>query len=120
MAFFHSIRIVLYIFLVGLVVSSLLHGCSLDLPLQWLLSVVLLGITAERIYYTEHLPAGDPLNGGRNFYGAIHSSLPFLPVLNRVALDRTAAELLATSAIAVLWIPFMYASIISYHDRTSI
>jgi hypothetical protein len=120
MAFFHSIRIVLYIFLVGLVVSSLLHACLLSLCLQWLLSVVLLGITAERIYYTEHLPAGDPLNGGRNFYGTLYSWLPSLLVLNRITLDRTAAELLATSAIAVLWIPFMYAYTISYYDRSSI
>ena len=36
---------------------------------QILFSVVLFGLTAARLHYTTHLPKGDPLNGGNNFYG---------------------------------------------------
>jgi hypothetical protein len=43
---------------------------ELTTGLQWLSAAVLLGLTAARIHYTEHLPLGDPLNQGRNFYGS--------------------------------------------------
>lgn len=36
---------------------------------QLLLSITLLGLTITRVHYTMNLPRGDPLNGGRNFYG---------------------------------------------------
>ncbi|KAJ3975143.1 hypothetical protein EV361DRAFT_550182 [Lentinula raphanica] len=50
-----------------------------------LFSVVLLGLTAARIHYTTHIPLGDPLNSGQDFY------------------DPIVAELLATSILAILW-----------------
>ncbi|KAI1792693.1 hypothetical protein LXA43DRAFT_310464 [Ganoderma leucocontextum] len=51
----------------------------------WLFSAVLLGLTGTRLHYTLFLPAYDPLNHGKPFY------------------DPIAAELLATSVIALFW-----------------
>ncbi|KAK7677841.1 hypothetical protein QCA50_019153 [Cerrena zonata] len=70
MATVNGIRIVLYVTL-------------------WLFAAVLLGLTAQRIHYTTHVPFGDPVNGGESFY------------------DPIIAELLATSAITLIWIPFV-------------
>ena len=36
---------------------------------QWLFAAVLLGLSGARIHYTLHIPPGDPLNGGNDFYG---------------------------------------------------
>lgn len=36
---------------------------------QGIFSIVLLGLSAARLHYTTHLPPGDTLNGGNNFYG---------------------------------------------------
>ncbi|KAI0070218.1 hypothetical protein K474DRAFT_1609093 [Panus rudis PR-1116 ss-1] len=55
----------------------------------WLFAAVLLGLTAHRIHYTTHIPPGDPLNGGADFY------------------DPIIAELLASSALTLLWIPWV-------------
>ncbi|EIN05644.1 hypothetical protein PUNSTDRAFT_91204 [Punctularia strigosozonata HHB-11173 SS5] len=55
----------------------------------WLFSAVLLGLTADRIHYTEHIPFGDPLNGGKDFY------------------DPIVAELLVTSILTIFWVPFV-------------
>ncbi|KAJ3482882.1 hypothetical protein NLI96_g6677 [Meripilus lineatus] len=55
----------------------------------WLFAVVLLGLTAHRLKYTTRLPAGDPLNDGQSFY------------------DPIIAELLATSALTIIWVPFV-------------
>ncbi|THG95929.1 hypothetical protein EW026_g5804 [Hermanssonia centrifuga] len=55
----------------------------------WLFSAVLLGLTAARLHYTTHLPLGDPLNNGHNFY------------------DPIVAELLASSALTLLWAPWV-------------
>ncbi|KAF8466804.1 hypothetical protein DFH94DRAFT_676220 [Russula ochroleuca] len=54
----------------------------------WILSLVLLGLSAARIHYTENLSPSDPLNGGQHFY------------------DPVIAELLATSIIVMLWSMF--------------
>jgi len=54
-----------------------------------LFSVVLLGLTAARIHYTEHLPASDPLNNGHNFY------------------DPIIAELLVCALLAMVWCPLV-------------
>jgi hypothetical protein len=56
--------------------------------IQWVLSLVLLGLSAARIHYTENLSPDDPLNGGQDFY------------------DPVVAELLATSIIVTLWSMF--------------
>ncbi|KAI0338668.1 hypothetical protein BDW22DRAFT_1362759 [Trametopsis cervina] len=57
--------------------------------LLWLFSAVLLGLTAARIHYTLHIPLGDPLNGGNDFY------------------DPIVAELIATSALTLLYVPWI-------------
>jgi len=54
----------------------------------WVISLVLLGLSAARIHYTENLSPSDPLNGGQDFY------------------DPVVAELLATSIIVTLWSMF--------------
>lgn len=71
---FHAFRIFLFIFL-------------------WLLTCVLLGLSADRIWYTRHLPRGDPLNNGQSFY------------------DPIIAALLFTTSVAILWIPFILLAI---------
>jgi len=42
-----------------------------------LFSLVLFGLTATRLQYTTHLPTGDPLNNGKNFYDPIVAELLF-------------------------------------------
>lgn len=79
MASVNGIRIVLYVIL-------------------WLFSAVLLGLTAARIHYTTHIPLGDPLNDGNDFY------------------DPIIAELLATSALTVLWVPWVVHVITRTYD----
>ncbi|KZV92879.1 hypothetical protein EXIGLDRAFT_717843 [Exidia glandulosa HHB12029] len=71
---FHGFRIFLFVFL-------------------WLLACVLLGLSADRIWYTRHLPTGDPLNNGKPFY------------------DPIIAELLFTTSLAILWIPWILLAI---------
>jgi len=56
-------------------------------------SLVLFGLSAARLYYTTHLPFGDPLNGGADFY------------------DPIVAELLFTTIMTVLWSMFIIHSI---------
>jgi len=51
----------------------------------FLFSIVLLGLTADRLHYTLHLPPFDPLNNGNPFY------------------DPIVAELLASSILTMLW-----------------
>jgi hypothetical protein len=55
---------------------------------QWIFAVVLLGLTAARIHYTENLSPKDPLNGGHDFY------------------DPIIAELLVASILSMLWSTF--------------
>jgi len=57
--------------------------------LLWLFAAVLLGLSAQRLHYTTHLPTGDPLNEGRSFY------------------DPIVAELVATTVLTILWVPFV-------------
>ncbi|KAH9041890.1 hypothetical protein EDB83DRAFT_2228090 [Lactarius deliciosus] len=65
----------------------------------WVFSVVLLGLTAARIHYTENLSPDDPLNGGYRFY------------------DPVVAELLATSILVTLWSMFAIHAIYTRRDR---
>ncbi|KAI0764129.1 hypothetical protein BC629DRAFT_1293649 [Irpex lacteus] len=55
----------------------------------FLFAAVLLGLTAARVHYTLHIPEGDPLNGGRDFY------------------DPIVIELLVTAALTLLWVPWV-------------
>ncbi|KAH9985256.1 hypothetical protein BJV77DRAFT_1062032 [Russula vinacea] len=63
------------------------------------LSLVLLGLSAARIHYTENLSPGDPLNGGQHFY------------------DPVVAELLATSIIVMHWSMFAVHAIYMRRDQ---
>ncbi|KAN0103853.1 hypothetical protein V8E52_011573 [Russula decolorans] len=65
----------------------------------WVFSLVLLGLSAARIHYTENLSPNDPLNGGQDFY------------------DPVIAELLATSIIVTLWSMFAIHAIYMRCDR---
>ncbi|KAI0798219.1 hypothetical protein C8Q75DRAFT_802105 [Abortiporus biennis] len=64
----------------------------------WIVSVILLGLAAYRIHYTTHLPRGDPLNGGRSFY------------------DPIIAEVIFTTIVTILWVPFMVHILIERRD----
>ncbi|KAF9492624.1 hypothetical protein BDN71DRAFT_1451242 [Pleurotus eryngii] len=46
-----------------------------------LFSFVLFCLSAARIHYTTHLPAGDPLNGGHNFYDPVIAELIFTTLI---------------------------------------
>jgi hypothetical protein len=70
---------------------------------QWIFAVVLLGLTAARIHYTENLSPEDPLNGGHHFY------------------DPVIAELLAASILSMLWSMFasvLYRAFSIWHELT--
>jgi len=54
-----------------------------------LFSFILFALSAARIHYTTHLPRGDPLNGGNDFY------------------DPVVAELLFTTLITMAWSGFI-------------
>ncbi|KZT34857.1 hypothetical protein SISSUDRAFT_1026079 [Sistotremastrum suecicum HHB10207 ss-3] len=60
--------------------------------LLFLFSVVLMGISAGRLHYTTHIPRGDPLNGGKNFFD------PIVPEL------LVTAILLVVASATFLWI----------------
>ncbi|KAJ7510458.1 hypothetical protein B0H11DRAFT_1900763 [Mycena galericulata] len=47
-------------------------------------SLVLFGLTAARLRYTTHLPPGDPLNQGRNFFDPIVVELLFSALLGMI------------------------------------
>jgi len=47
-------------------------------------SLVLFGLTAARLRYTTHLPSGDPLNNGHNFFDPIVVELLFSALLGMV------------------------------------
>ena len=68
MASVNGIRTTLYVFLVRLLLPVCVAS-YVDSPGQWLFAAVLLGLSAQRLHYTTHLPLGDPLNEGKHFYG---------------------------------------------------
>ncbi|KAJ7116457.1 hypothetical protein C8R44DRAFT_792588 [Mycena epipterygia] len=47
-------------------------------------SLVLFGLTAARLRYTTHLPKGDPLNNGANFFDPIVVELLFSALLGMI------------------------------------
>ncbi|KZT21816.1 hypothetical protein NEOLEDRAFT_1181362 [Neolentinus lepideus HHB14362 ss-1] len=65
----------------------------------WVFSAVLLGLTAWRLYYTTHIPLGDPLNSGVDFY------------------DPIVAELLATSILTLIWSSYIIHVISGVYER---
>lgn len=76
---------------------------------QWFFSVVVFGLTITRLNYTLHLPKGDPLNHGADFYGKL-----LLPPRKMTVYcsympptDPVVAELLVCSLLAFGFAPFM-------------
>ncbi|KZT66973.1 hypothetical protein DAEQUDRAFT_813129 [Daedalea quercina L-15889] len=70
-----------------------MRPASLRVPLYgvlWLFSLILLSLTIARLNYTLHLPAGDPLNHGADFY------------------DPVVVELLVDSFLAFAFAPFVF------------
>ncbi|KAF9007217.1 hypothetical protein BDQ17DRAFT_1238185 [Cyathus striatus] len=59
----------------------------------FIFSLVLFGLSGARLHYTTHLPPGDPLNNGTNFY------------------DPIVAELLVTTLFAMVWSIFLIHTI---------
>lgn len=66
------LRIALYFTLVS-VSQSIGYECVIlmCILLQAIFSLILFGLSAARLHYTTHLPRGDPLNGGKDFYGSL-------------------------------------------------
>ncbi|KAF9459408.1 hypothetical protein BDZ94DRAFT_1224808 [Collybia nuda] len=60
-------------------------------------SIILFCLSAARLHYTTHLPVGDPLNNGQNFY------------------DPIVAEILVTTIMTVPWCIFI---IFCIHKRS--
>ncbi|KZT13284.1 uncharacterized protein LAESUDRAFT_719641 [Laetiporus sulphureus 93-53] len=61
-----------------------MRPAALRLPLYialWIFSIILLILTAVRLNYTLHLPKGDPLDGGTDFYDPIVAELLVCSVL---------------------------------------
>ena len=74
--------------------------------MQWAFSVLLFILTCVRLGYTTHLPPGDPLNSGHDFYGT--SSIPFSRTrLTQATADPIVAELLVCSILALGTVPFV-------------
>lgn len=65
-----SFRLLLYTILVTVCTfDEVVKALSDSRRSQWLFSLILLSLTAARLNYTLHLPEGDPLNHGSDFYG---------------------------------------------------
>ncbi|KAH9843629.1 uncharacterized protein C8Q71DRAFT_864417 [Rhodofomes roseus] len=70
-----------------------MRPASLRIPLYcvlWLFSFILLALAIARLNYTLHLPKGDPLNHGADFY------------------DPVVVELLVDSFLAFAFVPFVF------------
>ncbi|TFK50680.1 hypothetical protein OE88DRAFT_284884 [Heliocybe sulcata] len=65
----------------------------------WVFSAVMLGLTAWRLWYTTHIPLGDPLNSGVDFY------------------DPIVAELCATSILTLIWASYIIHVITGVYER---
>ncbi|KAI0751917.1 hypothetical protein C8Q80DRAFT_1098279 [Daedaleopsis nitida] len=93
----------------------------------WVFSALLFILTCVRLGYTLHLPRGDPLNGGVNFYDPIVvellvcslltlSSIPLvLGWVPPIYLSRssTSNNLLELSALSFLWLLWLIGCCVS-------
>ncbi|KAF7312066.1 hypothetical protein MIND_00218800 [Mycena indigotica] len=77
-------------------------------------SLVLFGLAAARLRYTTHLPPGDPLNDGHNFYGELRLQSLQEQGNNRGS-DPIVAELLFSSLLGMGW--SVYAVLTIHHMR---
>ncbi|KAI0061352.1 hypothetical protein BV25DRAFT_1826861 [Artomyces pyxidatus] len=62
-------------------------------------SLVLFGLTADRLHYTTHLSSNDPLNSGKSFY------------------DPIVAELLFSTLLTMFFVPFIVHAIAKRRDN---
>ncbi|KAF5365138.1 hypothetical protein D9757_012617 [Collybiopsis confluens] len=106
------------LFVVMIITKSIFRAgpdWNLTTRTNFLFSLILFAISCARINYTLHLPRGDPLNGGRDFYGtrcwikmAIYEGLlPSVPYLYS-RIDPVVPELIVTTLISMLPFPRMY------------
>jgi len=82
----------------------------------WLFSVILLSLTIARLNYTLHLPKGDPLNHGSDFYDPVVVELlvdsflafAFVPfvfnLLNRFLIFSVSKAVIEAIALGILWL----------------
>ncbi|KAI0820690.1 hypothetical protein BC628DRAFT_1329754 [Trametes gibbosa] len=91
----------------------------------WVFAAILLVLTSVRLNYTLHLPKGDPLNGGTNFFDPIVAQLlvcslltlgtiPFVmhwvpPIITSAA----SANLFELAALSVLWLLWLVGCVVS-------
>ncbi|KAI0734870.1 hypothetical protein C8Q72DRAFT_330072 [Fomitopsis betulina] len=96
-----------------------MRPASLRLPLYgvlWFISVILFGLTIARLSYTTHIPRGDPLNNGANFYDPVVVELlvdtllafAFAPFvfnrLDRLLIFSISKAVLEVIALGILWL----------------
>ncbi|KAI0922256.1 hypothetical protein AcW2_006999 [Taiwanofungus camphoratus] len=94
----------------------------------WFFSVLLLSLTSARLHYTTHLPKGDTLNAGVDFYDPIVvellvcsiMALGFAPFVLRLGdrfapgLDRYAsAPVTEPLSLSILWLLWLVGSAVS-------
>jgi len=65
----------------------------------WVFAACTLGLAAARLHYTLHLPDGDPLNNGVDFY------------------DQIVAEIIAAAGLTILFTPLLMVRIHRRHDH---
>ncbi|RPD54120.1 hypothetical protein L226DRAFT_540300 [Lentinus tigrinus ALCF2SS1-7] len=85
----------------------------------WVFAALLFILTCVRLNYTLHIPNGDPLNGGRNFYdpvvaellvcslltlGSIPFAMGWIPTMFSSAASSNLLELAALSILWLLWL----------------
>ncbi|KAM5542531.1 hypothetical protein V8D89_003990, partial [Ganoderma adspersum] len=93
----------------------------------WVFSALLFILAAVRLNYTLHLPRGDPLNGGRDFYdpivaellvvslmtlGTIPLVMGWVPRFNFVA-STASRNLFELSGLSVLWLLWLVGCVVS-------
>jgi hypothetical protein len=78
---FHPVRAVLYIFFVSYDLKAVcdIRSCGL----QFMFSVILLGLTAYRTHYTKQQDRTDILTSRRHFYSAFYASYLAFRFYNR-------------------------------------
>ena len=72
-------------------------------------AAIVLILTSVRLNYTLHLPKGDPLNNGVDFFGTrtLHILDISMLMFGTLVLDPIVAHLLACSLLALGTIPFV-------------
>ncbi|EIW62346.1 uncharacterized protein TRAVEDRAFT_164255 [Trametes versicolor FP-101664 SS1] len=100
----------------------------LRLPLYvtlWVFAALLFIFTAVRLNYTLHLPKGDPLNGGSDFFDPIVAhllvcsmlalgSIPFvMHWVPQLITSAASANLFELAALSVIWLLWLVGCVVS-------